>query len=144
MFATALLCAGTLLFAADPAVAPRQETPSGESRLELLAIEQNIIAFTNYERARYGQPLLEVDPELMDSARQHTVWMTVNQSMVHSRQPVAENIAMGQRDSEEVVQSWMHSTGHRANILNSSNHRIGVAAYRTASGTIFWCQQFRR
>jgi uncharacterized protein YkwD len=38
----------------------------------------------------------------------------------------------------------MNSSGHRANILNPGHGRIGVAAYRTVAGTIFWCQQFRR
>jgi uncharacterized protein YkwD len=55
---------------------------------------------------------------------------------------VAENIAMGQRSSTEAVQSWMSSPGHRANILDASYTRIGVSAYRTPDGTIFWCQQF--
>jgi uncharacterized protein YkwD len=57
---------------------------------------------------------------------------------------VAENIAMGQPHSSDVVRSWMNSSGHRANILNGGHLRIGVAAYRTDNGTIFWCQQFRR
>ena len=94
-------------------------------------------------RARYGLPPLEVDDRLMESARAHATWMTLNQTMQHTRQPVAENIAMGQRDSQEVVQCWMNSSGHRANILNGGHRRIGVAAYRTIQGTIFWCQQFR-
>ena len=90
----------------------------------------------------YGLPPLEVDADLMQSARQHATWMTLNCSLVHSNQPVAENIAMGQSSSEEVLQCWMNSSGHRANILNGGHRRIGVAAYRTPEGTIFWCQQF--
>ena len=70
--------------------------------------------------------------------------MTRNHAMVHTSRPVAENIAMGQPHSSDVVQSWMNSSGHRANILNPGHRRIGVAAYRTASGVIFWCQQFRQ
>jgi hypothetical protein len=34
-------------------------------------------------------------------------------------------------------------SGHRGNIVNEGNRRIGVAAYRTIQGTIFQCQQFR-
>ena len=64
--------------------------------------------------------------------------------MVHTSDPVAENIAMGQPHSSDVVRCWMNSSGHRANILNSGHGRIGVAAFRTDNGTIFWCQQFRR
>ena len=112
--------------------------------VKLAAIEANIVSYTNEERARYGLPALEVDKELMDTAREHAAWMTANQSMVHTNRPVAENIAMGQPHSSDVVQSWMNSSGHRANILNPGHRRIGVAAYRTASGVIFWCQQFRQ
>jgi uncharacterized protein YkwD len=49
---------------------------------------------------------------------------------------------MGQPHSSDAVRAWMNSSGHRANILNSGHSRIGVAAFRTASGIIFWCQQF--
>ena len=112
--------------------------------LDLLPIEANIVKYTNAQRARYGLPPLQVDKDLMKSARQHGAWMARHRNMVHTRRNVAENIAMGQRSSDSVVRAWMNSRGHRANILNRSYHRIGVAAYRTASGTIYWCQQFRR
>jgi uncharacterized protein YkwD len=55
---------------------------------------------------------------------------------------VAENIAMGQPSVRGVINSWMTSPGHRANILNARYRRLGVAAYRTPDGTIYWCQQF--
>jgi len=80
----------------------------------------------------------------MKSARDHCAWMTNNQAFRHTSQPVAENIAMGQQSPEDVLGSWMRSSGHRANILNGSHRRIGVAAYRTGHGVIYWCQQFRR
>jgi uncharacterized protein YkwD len=51
---------------------------------------------------------------------------------------------MGQASSNDAVRCWMNSSGHRANILNRGHRKIGVAGYRTADGTIFWCQQFRR
>jgi uncharacterized protein YkwD len=133
-----LICAATLCWGATPA------TETKSDQLALLPIEQNIIECTNAERARHGLPALEVDQQLMESARQHATWMTLNQRMVHTSRPVAENIAMGQPDSQQAVRSWMNSPGHRANILNPGHGRIGVAAYRTVAGTIYWCQQFRR
>jgi uncharacterized protein YkwD len=134
--------------AADKAQQTAKSQPELEEKdvngVKLLPIEANIVSYTNQERARYGLPPLEVDKELMETAREHCSWMTRNHSMVHTRRPVAENIAMGQPDSSEVVRAWMNSPGHRANILNGGNLRIGVAAFRTESGTIIWCQQFRR
>jgi uncharacterized protein YkwD len=130
---------------ADPkpaaAVKPEEKVIDG---IRLRTIEANIVSCTNQERARYGLPPLEVDKEPMGTAREHAEWMTQNQAMVHTSRPVAENIAMGQPDSSEAVQAWMNSSGHRANILNPGHRRIGVAAFRTASGVIYWCQQFRR
>jgi uncharacterized protein YkwD len=110
---------------------------------ELTEVEESIVKHTNAERAKFGLASLEIDRDLMQSARQHAKWMAQNNSMVHTSRPVAENIAMGQHNSTSVLQSWMNSSGHRANILNRSNRKIGVAFFRTANGTPFWCQQFR-
>lgn len=107
-------------------------------------IEARIIERTNAQRTRHGLPALAVDARLQTSARRHAAWMTNNRSMTHTSQAVGENIAMGQHSSTEVLNAWMNSDGHRANILNPGYSRIGVAAYTTPEGTIFWCQQFLR
>lgn len=122
--------------AAAPATAKAPEQPV------LHALESRIIEKTNAQRVRAGLPPLAVDPSLVKSARRHAAWMTNNHSMVHTNQPVAENIAMGQHSSAEVVNAWMNSSGHRANIMNPGHRRIGVAAYMSPTGTIYWCQQF--
>ena len=125
--------------------AARSVVPSGEATLEeikLIPVERDLADRTNAERARYGLPALVVDRRLMESARAHCAWMTNNYILQHTRQPLAENIAMGQQTPEEAIRSWMSSPGHRANILNPRHRRLGVAAYRTPQGTIFWCQQF--
>jgi uncharacterized protein YkwD len=109
---------------------------------DLHPIEARIIERTNSERARHGLPMLAVDVRLVSSARRHTQWMTNARSMTHSS-GVAENIAMGQSNSQEVLNAWMNSSGHRANILGRGYSCIGVAAYQTPEGTIYWCQQFR-
>ena len=145
MIARLVLCAAVVCLAGEAVAQTAAAKPQAAVKpagLELLPIEQNIVDYSNIERARYGLPALEVDAELMQSARQHATWMTVNQSLAHSAQPVAENIAMGQPSAQWVLQTWMNSSGHRANILNPGHRRIGVAAYQTPEGTIFWCQQF--
>ena len=53
-----------------------------------------------------------------------------------------ENIAWGQRTPEEVMNGWMNSAGHRANILNGSFTTIGVGYYQNASGVNYWTQMF--
>jgi uncharacterized protein YkwD len=135
-----VLCAGLTATMTPPAAAPA----AAPKAPDLHAIEARVIEKTNAQRVRHGLRPLAVDNRLIRSARRHAAWMTNNRSMVHTNQAVAENIAMGQRNSGEVLNAWMNSSGHRANILNPGHTRIGVAAYTTPEGTIYWCQQFLR
>jgi uncharacterized protein YkwD len=113
-------------------------------KLDLNTIEQGIITGTNAQRAKYGLPALKIDPALQQQARSHAAWMTNHQSLQHSSAAVGENIGLGQRSCEEIVNAWMNSSGHRANILNGSYHKIGAAAYTAPNGSIYWCEQFVR
>ena len=131
----AMLCAG-LAYSVLPADSHPVDSPT------LHPVEKAVIERTNAERVRYGLRPLIIDKILMRRARRHTAWMTNAYSMQHSS-GVAENIAMGQNSGDEVVRTWMNSSGHRANMLNAGYTRLGVAAYRTPQGTVFWCQQFQ-
>ena len=53
-----------------------------------------------------------------------------------------ENIAYGQTSASSVMQGWMNSSGHRANILNGNFTKIGVGHYKSASGVDYWTQLF--
>ncbi len=53
-----------------------------------------------------------------------------------------ENIAWGQKTPEQVMEGWMNSAGHRANILNASYTEIGMGFYQNASGVNYWSQLF--
>ncbi len=131
--------------AAKPQAAAESKTnKKAPQRLELLVIEKNIAEFTNQRRKQHGLPPLRIDENLVKSARNHAIWMARSRRLQHTSQPVAENIAMGYTSSQGVVRGWMNSPGHRANILNGGYRRIGTAAYETADGTIYWCQQFLR
>lgn len=140
MLAELAVCTCALLVQAEA----KPASPPAKTKIKLVAIEKAIIEATNSERARYGLPPLEVDEELMQSAREHCTWMSRTGLLRHTSLPVAENIAMGQETTEEVLRSWMRSPGHRANILHGTYRRIGVAASRAPGGVMFWCQQFRR
>jgi uncharacterized protein YkwD len=132
----------TTVLAAAGAEVVKANRPSPTAEQQLLVIEHNVIIKTNAERSRYGLAPLSIDMSLVGSARQHAAWMARNRRMQHGRAFVAENIAMGQNSSSEVLQSWMSSSGHRANILNPGHRRIGAACYRALDGRIYWCQQF--
>ncbi|MFL5341255.1 MAG: CAP domain-containing protein [Gemmataceae bacterium] len=53
-----------------------------------------------------------------------------------------ENIAYGYSDPASVMNAWMNSAGHRANILNPSFTQIGIAQAVTADGVVYWTQEF--
>lgn len=56
----------------------------------------------------------------------------------------AENIALGQKTPQEVMNAWMNSPGHRSNILGASFDQIGVGVARAKNGTYYWTQMFIR
>jgi uncharacterized protein YkwD len=57
-------------------------------------------------------------------------------------QLMGENIAKGYRTSESVVEGWMNSPGHRANILYPSYTHVGVGVVKSSDGTLHWVQLF--
>ena len=120
------------------------------------AYEQEVIRLTNVERAKYGLKPLTEDWELSRVARYKSQDMHDRRYFDHtsptygtpfqmmkafglSYRSAGENIAMGYRTPQAVVTGWMNSSGHRANILNSSYTKIGVGY--VADGN-YWTQQF--
>ncbi|OCN00842.1 hypothetical protein A7X67_08105 [Clostridium sp. W14A] len=59
-----------------------------------------------------------------------------------SYRTAGENIAMGQTSPTQVMNGWMNSEGHRANILNSSFTKIGIGVAQNSNGQYYWTQQF--
>lgn len=54
----------------------------------------------------------------------------------------AENVAMGQKTPEAAFNSWMNSSGHRANIESSRATHMGFGYAKNSSGTYYWTQLF--
>lgn len=133
-----LVAVAALLFPVETSAT----TPAKPAAFELFAVERDILRYTNHERARRGLPALTADESLVRSARRHALWMSSRRRLQHASTASAENIAQGQSNAREAISSWMHSAGHRANILSYRWSRIGVAAYVAANGQIYWCQQF--
>jgi uncharacterized protein YkwD len=57
---------------------------------------------------------------------------------------LGENVAAGYRTPASVVRGWMHSAGHRRNILNCRYRHIGVGYAVSDRGTPYWTQVFGR
>ncbi|BDH60209.1 hypothetical protein MTP04_03390 [Lysinibacillus sp. PLM2] len=120
------------------------------------AIENEVIALTNQERAKQGLPPLKQNWELSRVARYKSEDMSDKNYFSHtsptygspfnmiksfgiSHSAAAENIAQGQRTAAEVVKAWMNSSGHRANILNGTYTEIGVGYDPDGN---YWTQMF--
>ncbi|OQP05215.1 sporulation protein [Geobacillus sp. 46C-IIa] len=147
--------ANTQAPAKTPATAPKAAT---QKTTGLNAYEQQVVELTNKERAKYGLPPLQVDLALSKVAREKSRDMAVNNYFSHnsptygspfemmkkfgiSYTAAGENIAKGQRTPQEVVNAWMNSEGHRANILNKNFTHIGVGFEENG---YIWTQQFIR
>ncbi|HMM96945.1 CAP domain-containing protein [Phycicoccus sp.] len=126
-------------------------------------LEQSVVALVNRERAKVRCSALRVDARLAKAAKLHSTDMAVHNYFSHTsrdgrtpwtriraqgyRYGSAENIAAGQTTASEVVAAWMHSPGHRKNILNCSNKAIGVGVARVLKASrygVYWTQDFGR
>ncbi|WOA64771.1 CAP domain-containing protein [Bacillus mycoides] len=134
---------------------PAEQKPAEEAK-SLSEFEQRVVELTNAERTKQGLSALQIDTELSKVARIKSEDMQKNNYFDHnsptygspfdmmkkfgiSYKSAGENIAQGQRTPEEVVQAWMNSAGHRANILNSGFTHIGVGYVESGN---YWTQQF--
>jgi hypothetical protein len=107
-----------------------------------------VIQWTNAQRAKYGLPPLKENPRLDVSAELKVQDMFEKQYFAHLSPSgegvkdlveiagyeyiaIGENLALGNfRNDEALVQGWMDSPGHRANILNPGYQDIGVAVQK--------------
>lgn len=55
---------------------------------------------------------------------------------------IAENIAGGQSSPQGAMNSWMNSSGHRANILDPDHWEIGIGYYQGGPYGHYWVQDF--
>ncbi len=115
-----------------------------------------VAELVNVERAKYNLQPLTFDSAISAAAQVRAKEITT--SFSHTRpngssastvlgengisyRGYGENIAWGQSTPEEVVNAWMNSSGHRANILNKKFTNIGVGYY-VKNNTAYWTQLF--
>ena len=137
-----------------PAVTPTTP-PSNHSGISSYA--EQVIQLVNAERAKQGLSSFTTTSALSSAANKRATEIT--QSFAHTRpngssfstvlgeygisySASGENIAYGQRTPQDVVNGWMNSAGHRANILNSNFKKIGIGVHQAGNGTIYWTQLF--
>ena len=124
--------------------------------------ESEVIRLVNVERGRAGCGAVKLNTKLRAAIRLHVQELGTHGNLYISHvsddgrtfvdrakaqgyaDPGGENVARGQRDAAAVMDSWMHSEGHRANILNCDFKAIGAGVDRGVDGTLVWGQLFGR
>lgn len=110
------------------------------------ANKQLLLDLHNQQRGNGNE--LQADYGLMQFAQEHAEWMASRQRLKHSDlgvsgwNRVGENIAYGQRSESQVVEAWMNSRGHRANIMNERFTHVGFGYAVDKNGTPYWCSVF--
>jgi uncharacterized protein YkwD len=154
---------------AKPKPAPAQTTAkprrtatrtptTGTGDPAIMAELEKVVAIVNRERAGGDCPAVKVNTKLARAAQLHSEDQAEHDKMSHEgsdgstpwqrseragyQNAIGENVAMGYRDAEAVMEGWMNSPGHRNNIMNCSARAIGMGLARSSDGSPYWTQMF--
>ena len=124
----------------------------GAGTTDTIAQAEATLAIVNQKRAAKGLPPVDWNEQLSQAAMVRaqecekkfshqrpdgTEWYTVNSQIMFG-----ENLAHNYYNANSVVDAWMASPTHRANIETAAYTKMGVAAYKTSSGQWYWAQEF--
>lgn len=127
---------------------PSEDTNTPENKPEAdkeLTFAEQVVELVNQERTKAGLSAVTLDQNIASAALVRA--KEIETSFSHTRpngskfstalteqgvtfKGAGENIAWGQKSPEAVIQAWMNSEGHRANILNKNFTKIGVGIIR--------------
>jgi uncharacterized protein YkwD len=152
----------TPTFLIDDSPSTTTQDTDAPAEVAIAPEEQEMLDLVNEERTRESLAPVTWCPALARSATDHSQDMALKNYFEHESldgrevsdraeaqgydyRTVGENIAVGQRDVEEVMQGWMDSPGHRENILRPEYTHLGSGV---ATGdfkgqrSIYWTQNF--
>jgi uncharacterized protein YkwD len=152
---TAAICiVGIISTSAPFAAATTRPTPASK-------VLADVVRLTNAERAIHKRSRLRTNARLMRAAQIQADQMARAGQQAHvlpgapypnaedrlaaagyDWQSYGENLAFGQRNSAEAVRSWMHSRGHRANIISPAFTELGVGYAVDRAGRPYYVQVF--
>jgi uncharacterized protein YkwD len=152
-----LLATGLTATAAVAAPGPAAAPPIAERRPA--RVQMKILALVNQSRRRGGCGNLSLDRRLSAAASGHANDMAERGYFAHRSRNgegvgdrvndegydwsrFGENIARGQQSPREVVNGWMRSRPHRANIMNCRLREMGIGRAFDDNGTPYWVQDF--
>jgi uncharacterized YkwD family protein/spore coat assembly protein SafA len=123
--------------------------------------EAEVVRLVNVERSKRGLQTLKSNWEIARVARYKSQDMINKKYFSHTSptygspfrmmesfgirfSAAGENIAYGQRTPAEVMNGWMNSPGHRANILSPSYTTMGCGVAKSSTGVFYWTQLFTK
>lgn len=135
------------------------QTESAEPSTAEMTQAEAVLKLVNQERQKAGVEPLTLSAKLTDIANTKAQDMIDKNYFSHqsptygspfdmlkkfgvSFSYAGENIAAGQKSAEEVMESWMNSSGHKANILNKNYTQLGVGFKRGGQYGTEWVQLF--
>ena len=128
--------------------------PAADVRVDT-SVAGRVIALTNAQRAAAGLGPVSASGALTAAAAAHSKDQAAQNHMTHTGsngstlgqrfsaagfawRTAGENVAAGYGSADSVMNGWMNSPGHKANILNAAFTSIGVAVAYSADGTAYW------
>lgn len=144
---------------AQPAQAETKNKTATATSSSNVNYEKRVAQLVNIEREKNGLQPLAFDSSISNVARSKSKDMADNNYFAHQSPTYGsagdmlrnfginysawgENIASGQDTPEEVVNAWMNSEGHKANILSTNFGKIGIGYVTNAGGKAYWTQMF--
>ena len=131
------------------------------SRRTIAQQEAEIVRLVNVKRVENGLKPLKANLDIARSARNKSQDMATNKYFSHVSptfgstfklmesfgirfSAAGENIAYGQKTPAAVMNAWLNSPGHRANILSKTYTNIGVGLAKNSNGICYWTQIFTK
>ena len=142
----------------DDNIQLQNDTPNGVTQS---AQASEVLQLVNKERAKQGLQALTLSGDLTSIANTKAADMRDNGYFSHTSPTygspfemlqrfgvqytaAGENIAAGQKSAEAVMNDWMNSSGHRANILNKEYKELGVGYVTGGTYGTYWVQLFKK
>ena len=121
------------------------------------AVEVQILNLVNQERKKVGLSALKLNTKAIDAANIRA--KEIVSSFSHTRpngsgfstaldrvgavyRGCGENIASGYASAKSVMEAWMNSSEHKANILYANHKELGIGCYEDSAGKKYWVQLF--
>jgi uncharacterized protein YkwD len=152
--------AGASATPAEPSPTAAATTPPQNADAALLGFENAVVGLVNDERRKHHCDPVRNNGDLHTAARAHSDDMGAHAKLDHDGsdgsspqdrmraagygKPLSENIAVGFRSPQQVMDGWMHSHSHRDNILDCDAKAVGVGVAIGRDGKAYWTQDFGR